>query len=65
MSKSPVVHSDPEILEGTRVPLQNLINDLEGRCSLGECLEDIALATRHQAIESLEEARALLTKAAA
>lgn len=71
MSKSSVFHSDPEILggtvvfKGTRVPLQNLIDYLEGGYSLEEFLEDFPSVTRPQAIEGLEEARALLAEAAA
>ena len=71
MSKSSIFHSDPEILggtvvfKGTRVPLQNLIDYLEGGYSLEEFLEDFPSVTRQQAIEGLEEARTLLTEAAA
>ena len=71
MSKSSIFHSDPEILggtivfKGTRVPLQNLIDYLEGGYSLEEFLEDFPSVTRPQAIEGLEDARALLTEAAA
>ncbi len=55
-----IVHSDPEILGGTavfvgtRVPLQNLIDSLEG----GESVEDFLVAfptvTREQAIAVIE-----------
>ena len=71
MTKSSIFHSDPEILggtvvfKGTRVPLQNLIDYLEGGYSLEEFLGDFPSVTRRQAIEGLEEARALLTEAAA
>jgi uncharacterized protein (DUF433 family) len=71
MSKSSIFHSDPEILggtvvfKGTRVPLQNLMDYLEGGYSLEEFLADFPSVTRQQAIEALEEARALLTEAAA
>lgn len=71
MSKSSVFHADPAILggivvfKGTRVPLQNLIDYIEGGYSLEEFLEDFPSVTRLQAIEGLEEARALLTEAAA
>ena len=71
MSKSSVFHSDPEILggtivfKGTRVPLQNLIDYLEGGYSLEEFLEDFPSVSRQQAIEGLEEARTLLAEAAA
>ncbi len=71
MSQSSIFHSDPEILggavvfKGTRVPLQNLIDYLEGGYSLEEFLDDFPSVARQQAIEGLEEARALLTEAAA
>ena len=71
MSKSSVFHADPEILggtvvfKGTRVPLQNLIDYIEGGYSLEEFLEDFPSVTRQQAIQGLEEARTLLTEAAA
>ena len=71
MNKSSVFHSDAEILggavvfKGTRVPLQNLIDYIEGGYSLEEFLDDFPSVTRQQAIEGLEEARALLTEAAA
>jgi uncharacterized protein (DUF433 family) len=71
MSKSSVFHADPGILDGTvvfrgtRVPLQNLIDYIEGGYSLEEFLDDFPSVTRQQAIDGLEEARALLTEAAA
>ena len=71
MSQCSIFHSDPEILggavvfKGTRVPLQNLIDYLEGGYSLEEFLDDFPSVARQQAIEGLEEARALLTEAAA
>ena len=58
-----IVHSDPEIMGGTpvfmgtRVPLQNLIDYLEG----GESIEDFLLGfptvTREQAIAVIEAAK--------
>ena len=71
MNKSSVFHSDPEILggavvfKGTRVPLQNLIDYLEGGYTLNEFVDDFPSVTRAQAIEGLEEARHLLTETAA
>ena len=71
MSKSTVFHSDPEILGGTvvfigtRVPLQNLVDYLEGDYSLDEFLEDFPSVSREQAVKGLEEARALLSETAA
>jgi uncharacterized protein (DUF433 family) len=70
MSKSSVFHSDPEILggtvvfKGTRVPLQNLIDYLEGGYTLDEFVDDFPSVTKEQAILGLEEARALLAQAA-
>lgn len=55
-----VVHSDPEIMGGTpvfvgtRVPLQNLIDYLEGGESLEEFLEAFPTVTRTQAIAVIE-----------
>jgi uncharacterized protein (DUF433 family) len=69
MIRSSVFHSDPEILSGTvvfmgtRVPLQNLIDYLEGGYTLDEFLDDFPSVTREQAIKGLEEARSLLTEA--
>jgi len=71
MNKSSVFHSDPEILggvvvfKGTRVPLQNLIDYLEGGYTLDEFLDDFPSVTREQTIQGLEEARHLLTETAA
>ena len=71
MSKSSVFHSDPEILggavvfKGTRVPLKNLIDYIEGGYTLDEFLDDFPSVTREQTIQGLEEARLLLTETAA
>ncbi|MEA2464433.1 MAG: hypothetical protein QOJ98_2180 [Acidobacteriota bacterium] len=57
-----VIHSDPEILGGTpvfigtRVPLQALLDYLEGGHPLAEFLEDFPTVSREQAIAALEEA---------
>ena len=54
------MHSDPDILGGkpvfvgTRVPLRNLIDYLEGNYSLEEFLEDFPSVTREQAVAVLE-----------
>ena len=55
-----VVHSDPQILGGTpvfvgtRVPLQNLIDYLEGGESVADFLEAFPTVTREQAIAVIE-----------
>lgn len=71
MKRSSVFHSDPEILGGTvvfigtRVPLENLIDYLEGGYTIDEFLDDFPSVTKDQAIKGLEQARDLLTDTAA
>ena len=68
--RSPVVHSDPEILGGTpvfvgtRVPLRNLIDYLEGGQSLDEFLDDFPSVSRDQAVAALETAHEVLRTSA-
>ncbi len=58
-----VVKVDPEIMSGTpcfagtRVPIQNLIDYLEGGDSIDEFLEDFPSVSRDQLISFLEEAK--------
>jgi len=58
-----VIHSDPEIMggtpvfAGTRVPLQNLIDALEGGESIDEFLEGFPSVSRAQAIAVIEAGR--------
>jgi uncharacterized protein (DUF433 family) len=55
-----VVHSDPEILGGTpvfvgtRVPLQNLIDSLEGGESIEDFLDGFPSVRRDQALAVIE-----------
>jgi uncharacterized protein (DUF433 family) len=55
-----IVQSDPEIMGGTpvfvgtRVPLQNLIDALEGGDSIDDFLEGFPTVTRSQAIAVIE-----------
>jgi uncharacterized protein (DUF433 family) len=55
-----IIHSDPEIMGGTpvfvgtRVPLQNLIDSLEGGESVEDFLEAFTTVTRAQAIAVIE-----------
>ena len=69
-STDSVVHSDPEILGGmpvfigTRVPLRNLIDYLEGGHSLDEFLDDFPTVTREQARELLADFQNLLAASA-
>jgi uncharacterized protein (DUF433 family) len=64
MKETSVVHSDPNILggtpvfAGTRVPVQALIDYIEGGHSLNEFLDDFPTVTRDIAIAALEQAKA-------
>ena len=57
---SGIIHSDPEIMGGTpvfvgtRVPLQNLIDCLEGGESVDDFLEAFPTVKREQAIGVIE-----------
>ena len=56
----PVIHSDPEIMGGTpvfvgtRVPLQNLVDYLEGGESIEDFLDAFPTVKREQAIAVIE-----------
>jgi len=58
-----LVSSDPEIMSGalcftgTRVPVQNLFDYLEGNSSLEDFLEDFPSIPREKAVAVLEVAR--------
>jgi uncharacterized protein (DUF433 family) len=57
------VTCDPEIMsgaacfKGTRVPVQNLFDYLEGSSSLGDFLEDFPSVSREAAVAVLEAAK--------
>jgi len=63
VTKKPVIHSDRDILggtpvfAGTRVPVKNLYDYLEGGDSLDEFLSDFPSVTREQAVAALELGR--------
>jgi uncharacterized protein (DUF433 family) len=65
-----VVVSDPEILggtpvfRGTRVPVDSLIDYLEGGDSLDVFLDNFPSVSREMAIAALEEAKAFLVNRA-
>ncbi len=67
MPHQSVIVSDPEILGGTpcfrgmRVPVDSMIDYLEGGDSLDEFLDNFPSVSREAAIAALEEAKALLT----
>ena len=66
MASASVVHRNPNIqggvpvFRGTRVPLRNLFDYLEGDEDLDAFLDDFPSVTREQAIAALEEAAHVL-----
>jgi uncharacterized protein (DUF433 family) len=64
-----VVHSDPDIMGGTpvfvgtRVPVQALVDYLEGGESIDDFLEGFPSVKREQVIGFLEQARDLIVAA--
>jgi uncharacterized protein (DUF433 family) len=66
-----VVKIDPEIMSGapcfagTRVPIQNLIDYLEGGDSIEDFLEGFPSVSREQVVAFLEEAKDRVLAAAA
>ena len=63
MKQSSVVHSDPDILGGTpvfvgtRVPVQALIDYIEGGHSLEKFLDDFPTVSGNIAVAALEQAK--------
>jgi uncharacterized protein (DUF433 family) len=63
MKMNSVIKIDPEIMSGapcfagTRVPIQNLIDYLEGGESIEDFLEGFPTVSREQVIAFLEEAK--------
>jgi uncharacterized protein (DUF433 family) len=66
MSTNGVIIRDPEVLggtpvfKGTRVPLQALLDYLEGGQTLDEFLDDFPTVTREAAVHALEHAKSLV-----
>jgi uncharacterized protein (DUF433 family) len=66
MSDQPVIHSNPNILGGTpvfvgtRVPVQTLLDYLEGGESLDTFLDHFPSVDREQAVAVLELAKTML-----
>ena len=64
---SPLVKSDPEVMSGalcfagTRVPVKNLFDYLEGSSSLEEFVQDFPSVARAHAVAVLEAARGRLS----
>lgn len=61
-ARTPIIHTDPEILSGTpvfvgtRVPARTLLDYLEAGDSLDDFLLDFPSVSREHAIAALEEA---------
>lgn len=70
MNPSGVIHSDPEILNGTpvfcgtRVPVHALLDYLEAGDSLGTFLDHFPSVRREQAVAALELAKEMLVSCA-
>jgi len=70
LKSSSVVHSDPEILDGTpvfvgtRVPVKNLFDYLEGGDRLEDFLEQFPSVSHDQAVAALDLAEKALTSGA-
>lgn len=68
MNSQGIVHSDPEVLGGTpvfvgtRVPVKNLYDYLEGGDSLDDFLNDFPSVSREQAVAALEMGREMTEK---
>ena len=66
----PVIESRPDVLGGTpvfvgtRVPIQTLLDYLEGGHPLDEFLDDFPTVKREQAVALLEHAKVLLVASA-
>ncbi|WP_420453930.1 DUF433 domain-containing protein [Rubrivirga sp.] len=69
MERDEVYHSDPEIMggtpvfQGTRVPVQTLLDYLEGGDTLDEFLDGFPGVSREQAVAFLEMAKDALLAA--
>lgn len=61
VSRNPEIMSGALCFTGTRVPVKNLFDYLEGSSSLEDFLEDFPSVSRSKAIAVLEAARERLT----
>ena len=61
VSRNPEIMSGALCFTGTRVPVKNLFDYLEGSSSLDDFLEDFPTVPRNKAIDVLEAARERLT----
>ena len=61
VSRNPEIMGGALCFTGTRVPVKNLFDYLEGRSTLEDFLQDFPSVPRATAVAVLEEARARLT----
>jgi uncharacterized protein (DUF433 family) len=64
VSRSPEVMSGDAVFTGTRVPVQTLLDYLEGGETIDDFLEGFPSVTREQVVAFLEEAKARIIEAA-
>ncbi len=64
ISSSPDVMGGTPVFAGTRVPIQTLVDYLEGGDSIEEFLEDFPTVSREQVISFLEEGKKRILAAA-
>jgi uncharacterized protein (DUF433 family) len=61
--RNPEILSGTPVFAGTRVPVKNLTDYLEGGATVDEFVDDFPSVKRAQVITFLEESRELLTAA--
>jgi uncharacterized protein (DUF433 family) len=61
--RNPEILSGTPVFAGTRVPVKNLTDYLEGGATVNEFVDDFPSVTRAQVITFLEESREFLTAA--
>ena len=62
VSIDPVVLGGTPVFRGTRVPLQALLDYLEGGQTLHDFLEDFPTVTRDAAVSALEQGKSLVVR---
>lgn len=60
VSRDPEVHSGDAVFMGTRVPVETLVDYLEGGDTIEEFLDDFPTVRREQAMAALELFREML-----
>ena len=64
ISRSPDIMSGAAVFHGTRVPVQTLLDYIEGGESIDDFLEGFPSVTREQIVAFLQEAKAKMIEAA-